>query len=170
MLGKKSSKTFSCENPVGEKQHATKDELSQTSQLCSESLVLLEKGLSSSAQTLSIQAYFYLMDAIAHFFAIAKLNDHSFLKDVFARLVKSVEKSIENDDPAMTNTAVQWLHWVKVFVEYFPDDIKNIVQIGISAFMEVQKSRGISIDNQPDKFPGLPWYPEALIFESVRGD
>ncbi|WP_210489346.1 hypothetical protein [Rufibacter aurantiacus] len=138
-------------------------DLRKVSKVCRESIKLLEQEPMSSEQNLSALTYFYLMDAIANFYAIAKLNEVSYIKDSFRLFVKSMETAIKNDDQEMVLCAGCWLNWIKNYVIYFPDDLKIIVQLGIEAFFEVQKNRGINL-SEISGTPTVPWYSEDLLF------
>uniref|UniRef100_UPI003B3B83BF hypothetical protein n=1 Tax=Spirosoma sp. TaxID=1899569 RepID=UPI003B3B83BF len=82
----------------------------------------------------------------------------------FRHFVKSMELAAENDDQAMITSAGRWLNWIKSSAVYFPDELKTTVQLGVTAFLEAQKSRGIDLSDITAS-PNVPWYAEDLLFE-----
>jgi hypothetical protein len=137
-------------------------DLPKIGKICLGSIQTLETRYPPSVTAQAALIYFYLMHAIANFYAISRFNDFYYLKDAYLSFIKALDLSIVNNDMEMGNIAASWLLWIREYVIYFPPEHREHIELGIDAYLEINKENGIQW-TKPERVPQVPWYDESLL-------
>jgi hypothetical protein len=132
-------------------------------QIVNELLVneLPQQGFNEGRYVLS---YLQILDGIAHFGAVGRLSDESFLIDAFAHFTGAMDVALEIEADDLIKIASHWLIFLEKCADNFPPKICQTLKTGINVYFMIKKiTFGIIMDNFKE-LPSIPWYDEYLLF------
>jgi hypothetical protein len=146
----------------------TREEYPTVSSLCKKGIRIVNKlndqGLNEGRYVLS---YLQILDGIAHFGAVGRLSDVSYLIDSFACFTAALDVAMGIDAGELIETGTHWLIFLENHAALFPPNICRTLTTGIDVYLKMKIGAGFEIPVEFEGIPSLPWYEENLLFPSL---
>jgi hypothetical protein len=144
------------------------EEYPAVSSLCKQGVRIINKlhnqGLNKGRYVLS---YLQILDGIAHFGAVGRLSDVSYLINAFDCFTAALDVALGIDADDLIENGVHWLIFLENHAALFPPNICLTLTAGIDVYLRAKIATGFEIPVKFDKIPSIPWYDENLLFPSL---
>lgn len=144
------------------------EEYPSVSSLCKKGIRIVNKfndqGLNEGRYILS---YLQILDGIAHFGAVGRLSDVSYLIDAFACFTAALDVAVGIRASDLIESGAHWLIFLENHAALFPPNICRTLTTGIDVYLSMKIGAGFEIPVEFEGIPSIPWYDENLIFPSL---